>query len=60
MAVFLYEKVGKTMLSLMERFVCSVVLQANSSPVKLLHINLDDEELLLPASSINIVLVQRL
>ena len=54
MAVFLYEKVGKIMLSLMERFVCSEVLLANSPPIKFLHINLDDKEVLLPASSINV------
>ena len=42
------------MLSLMERFVCSEVLLANSPPIKFLHINLDDKEVLLPASSINV------
>ena len=42
------------MLSLMKRFVRSEVLIANSSPIKLLHINLDGKEVLLPASSINI------
>ena len=42
------------MLSLMERFVCSEVLLANSSPIKFLRINLDDGEVLLPASSINV------
>ena len=53
-AVFLYEKVGEIMLTLMERFVRSEVLLANSSPIKLLRINLDDDEVLLPASSINV------
>ena len=42
------------MLSLMERFVSPEVLLANSSPIKLLRINLDDGEVLLPASSINV------
>ena len=42
MAVFLYEKIGKIMLSLMERFVRSEVLLGNSSPIKYLCINLDD------------------
>ena len=54
MAVFLYEKVGEIMLSLMERFVRFEFLLANSSPTKLLCINLDDKEVLLPASSINV------
>ena len=54
MAVFLCEKVGKIMLSLMEKFVHSEVLLANSSAIKLLHINLDDKEGLIPASSINV------
>ena len=43
MAVFLYKKVGEIMLNLMERFVRSEVLLANSSPIKLLRINLDDK-----------------
>ena len=54
MAVFLCEKVGKIMLSLMEKFVHSEVLLANSSAIKLLHIDLDDKEGLIPASSINV------
>ena len=54
MTVFLYEKIGESMLSLMERVVHSKVLLANSSPTKSLRINLDDEEVLLPASSINV------
>ena len=54
MAIFLYGKVGEIMLSLMERFVRSEFLLANSSPIKLLNINLDDKEVLLPSSSINI------
>ena len=53
-AVFLYEKVGEIMLSLMERFVHSEVLLANSSPIKLLCKNLDDKEVLLTASSISV------
>ena len=53
MAVFLYEKVGEIMLSLKERFVHSEVLLANSSPIKLLRIDLHDKEVLLPACSIN-------
>ena len=53
-AVFLYEKVSEIMISLMERFVRSEVLLANSCPIKLLRINLDDKEVLLPASSINV------
>ena len=52
MAVFLYEKVGEIVLSLMERFVRSEVLLANSSSIKLLHVNLDDNEFLLRASSV--------
>ena len=54
MAVFLYEKVGEIMVSLMERFIRSEVVLANSSPIKLLRINLDGKEVLLPASSINV------
>ena len=38
----------------MKRFVRSEVLLAISCPIKLLRINLDDNEVLLPASSINV------
>ena len=38
----------------MDRFVRSEALLANSSPIKLLHINLDDKEVLLSAFSINV------
>ena len=54
MAIFLYEKVCEIMLSLIERFVRSEVLLANSSPIKLLCRNLDNKEVLLPVSSINV------
>ena len=44
MAVFLYETVN-----------CNrEVVLANSSPIKLLRINFDDNDVLLPASSINV------
>ena len=54
MAIFLYEKVCEILLSLIERFVRSEVLLANSSPIKLLRRDLDDKEVLLPVSSVNV------
>ena len=53
-AFFLYEKIGGIMLIVVERFVRSEVLSANSSPIKLLRINLDHNEFFLPASSVNV------
>ena len=52
-AVFL-EKIAAIMLFLIEGFVHSEVILANSSPIKLIFISLDENQVLLPVSSISI------
>ena len=42
------------MLFVIERFVHSEVILANSSPIKLIFISLDENGVLLPVSSINV------
>ena len=53
MAVFLYGKIGANILIVMGRFVHFEFLLANYS-IKLICINLDDDGLLLPVSSVNV------
>ena len=50
LAAFLSNKIGEIILSLMERFVPSEIFLANSSPITLWCINLDNVEVLLLAS----------
>ena len=59
-AFFLYEKIGGIMLIVVERFVRSEVLSANSSPIKLLRINLDHNEFFYQHPQSTLVLVLRL
>ena len=59
MAVFLYENIGEIMLRVMDSFVLSNVLSDISSRIKLLRINLEDNKVLLPASSINVGFLEK-
>ena len=54
LAMFLYQKLRELILSLMERFVKSNVLNANGSVYKLLTLDLKSEENLILLDSINI------
>lgn len=59
MTVFLYENIGEIMLRVMDSFLLSNVLSDISSPIKLLRINLEDNKVLLPASSINVGFLEK-
>ena len=54
LAVFLYTKLKELIVSLLERFVKPSLLEQNLSPNKLLQIDLDDKNNLLPIKSIDV------
>ena len=54
LAVFLYTKLKELIVSLLERFVKPSVLEQNSSPNKLLQIDLNEKNNLLPIESIDV------